>query len=850
MSHSKKRKSLQQKKKQKQVEDDYKEPHKKDSYEIVPCITKRTVSLSGNPSSSSSFVYSWWSFVGKFLSCTQIFQVLLFITKVGFWSWRTVIEDDSPSHFYALVEHVFLLSFMLLMGTVTGNQFLLGLGTTGCHFAKQVGLLVCVSLIVLWSSLLNGIRKCRSQFQLLRNKVASGLLWCDKTWNVIGEGIKGILENLSRLGKRNKIDCCERPDFNMASSVQENTPPWEMGSIAFPRNSHGRGGRPELGCHIAWIDEMIPDLLAPEMKEKLFKGVLDTVSDWIKDSSDIIVSGCTVINTRLMMAAFNAYLSEYSEALDWLTEALALIKKTSFQRTQHDQAYHFLIAANFSLITEMLHLQTGSREVEDSHKVLQSLPTTFDKDDDKFQSVLVMSKGMLAYQMRCEDSQLFNFRKATILDPDTAEWHRSLYKGLRTRRRKLDPGSGPTKEEVDAITKAYDLDSDCCLNQTQYACMLDEQLKGRRDYPNNETKESVSEEIIDLIVKAIEKNPEDKWAHVRLAEVYGYGTYPNLDKDQGEILFLECEERWPNSSMVLHKFGKYYQKSGNWTKALDYFTRGLDADLENFPCLMDCLKCVSKYTGDQTQLLHLVDRCLPVHCFNKLQVTTLLLAKGLLFWKMNDTDGTKKMEACDLWVEAAMKNPTGPGRYTIVQTITRGFWDILGKYTVEIPELIDILIQMLPLPDADSCTDNKKKKAIKNLLDELRSIGSRRPVRMPAFHQYNASAASLRHRSSSVSSIDSTISTNSSDSYLTAKSFWSDRTSRSSSVVDGDYNWRFGSAPETNGILSNYQQQPRDRLNYFSASNSSAFKPASARGMQTKGPSNKSYADVDSDWRR
>lgn len=56
----------------------------------------------------------------------------------------------------------------------------------------------------------------------------------------------------------------------------------------------------------------------------------------------------------------------------------------------------------------------------------------------------------------------------------------------------------------------------------------------------------------------LDKNPEDRWTHVRLAEVYAYGTYPCLDHTEGEKLFQECERRWPDSSMVLHKFGKYY----------------------------------------------------------------------------------------------------------------------------------------------------------------------------------------------------------------------------------------------------------------------------------------------------
>ncbi|ODN01447.1 hypothetical protein Ocin01_05249 [Orchesella cincta] len=635
------------------------------------------------------------------------------------------------------------------------------------------------------------------QLQLLKEKVASELLWCGiKIWSLFKRGHNnGENEKNKNFGKRDFETRVVRFAFIMACSVPLHPSEDEKESfITIPMMSTNRRpqGRLQPNCHIAWIDEMIPDLLAPDMKQKLFKGIVVKTLDWITDSKDIIVAASTTLNTRLMLAAFNAYLSNYTEALEWMSEATKSLEGMAFECDTHSLAYKYLIGANVNMIEEMMHVEAGINVIADTREVSQFLPNTFDLENDKFQAVLAVSKGMLAFQMRCEDSQLSNFKTATILDGQTAEWHRLLYKGMRSRRRKMYPGSCPSLEEIEAITKAYDLEPNCCLNQTHYACMLDEKMKGRRDFLIGETKEGIAEEVIELMLKAIEKNSEDRWAHIRLAEIYGYGDYPHLDTKNGEKLFEECEERWPDSSMVLHKFGKYYQKHNNWIKALEYYRRGLDADVDNFPCLMDYLKCIANNLRDEEQLLILIDQCIP-------------------------------------------------------KTITRGYWDIIGNYTIDVNELITLLSRMLP--DEDSDYDIKKKRAIKNLIDELRFSGNERPVRVPAYHQYYyPKPLSSRIRSSSVCSLDSVAS---SDSYATAKSFWSIATSApSSSPFDNDNNWRNGTPLEDpRGIFSGYEQQPKERFDYvYLPPPPGAYRPpynASARG-----PTKKSEADSDNDWRR
>ncbi|ODN01421.1 Regulator of microtubule dynamics protein 1 [Orchesella cincta] len=543
------------------------------------------------------------------------------------------------------------------------------------------------------------------------------------------------------------------------------------------------------GCHVTWITEMAPHIPVPEMRTELFSRAIETISDRLKELEGRIILGSKTMNTRLMAAAFCAHLSKFSEALDWLTEATKCVEEITFRRDQHGQAYRYLIGANFSCIANMMRSQSELNVPEASPTVKGFINSKYDVENNVFQAVISVSKGILAHQMRFEDSKIYlrHLKRATVLDPQTAEWPLVLYKRLRKLRRKKEPGSTPSQEEKDAITKAYHLDPDYCIVQTHYATMLDEKFKCHhyRGYVPAELRESTGSEIIDLMEKAIERNPEDRWAHVRLAEIYGYGDYPHLDKKQGEILFQECEKRWPDSSMVMHKFGIYYKKNHNWKKALDYFKRGLDMDLDNFPCLMDYLKCVSKNPKREDQnydlMLRTIDRCLPSSKFKKFQLTKLLLAKGLLLW-LGDTDGTKKRQACDLWVEAVVNN-SDSGHATIVDAIKKGFLDVVGKVTVDLKELSGILSQELRLlaPGDGNCV--QKKAVIEDLINEFQSHGSRTvfresapgPSRMPLGFGRN-SQFSIQTSSTSYSSVSAARPER--------------RPSSPKSLADSDDNWR------------------------------------------------------------
>lgn len=170
----------------------------------------------------------------------------------------------------------------------------------------------------------------------------------------------------------------------------------------------------------------------------------------------------------------------------------------------------------------------------------------------------------------------------------------------------------------------------------------------------------------------METNPEDKWTNVRLAEIFAYGNFPHLDPQDGELMFRELEKRWPDSSMVLHKFGKYFAMVvKDYKQAVDYFTRALESDAGNFPCLMDYLKAVQRIgtEPDYKQMLAMVEKCL-MFLHNTPPMVRLLLARGILLWVVEETrengNGTGKQEACQAWIEAAMEDVNSCGYIAVI----------------------------------------------------------------------------------------------------------------------------------------------------------------------------------------
>lgn len=175
----------------------------------------------------------------------------------------------------------------------------------------------------------------------------------------------------------------------------------------------------------------------------------------------------------------------------------------------------------------------------------------------------------------------------------------------------------------------------------------------------------------------METNPEDKWTNVRLAEVFAYGNFPHLDAKDGELMFRELEKRWPDSSMVLHKFGKYFSMVAKDNKqAVDYFTRALESDAGNFPCLMDYLKAIQRIGTDYKQMLAMVDKCL-VFLHNTSPMVRLLLARGILLWLLEEQrdsgSGTGKQEACHAWMEAAIEDINSCGYIAVINISTFKF---------------------------------------------------------------------------------------------------------------------------------------------------------------------------------
>lgn len=158
---------------------------------------------------------------------------------------------------------------------------------------------------------------------------------------------------------------------------------------------------------------------------------------------------------------------------------------------------------------------------------------------------------------------------------------------------------------------------------------------------------------------------------MRLAEIYGYGHFPHLDTRVGRQMFEDLEARWPKSSMVLHKFGLYYALTEkNYIKAFQYYSRSLEADQDNFPCLMDYLKMCQRLEIGWAPMLAMVDKTLTVVRRTPIMVK-LMAMKGLLHWLINQ-DGVGKQQACNVWIAAVEKTPTAVS--TIGVSSKHGVW--------------------------------------------------------------------------------------------------------------------------------------------------------------------------------
>lgn len=456
----------------------------------------------------------------------------------------------------------------------------------------------------------------------------------------------------------------------------------------------------QMECHMDWIADLIPrNLLSSEMEE-LAKAIIKKLNKWLDEIKDKKVSSGSDINLRLMLASLHAlYLSEFKEAVDWVNEAVHNLNTLAEQTEgtiHHVRVYKYLIHANFYKICHRMKIIDGvnSLEVIEDDVIalefqkIQDLQHYY--DDQSFQAVICYAKASLLNGLMIQQGlQVELYRKAIILEPGCAQWHRLLYQVLRKKRREQSGGI-PSLEERRAISKAYQLDPGCSQNQCMFANMLDETLRGNKRLVTDDIRENTGNQIVSLMRymnllkleraffqcnfsiflcsrSALEQNPDNKTTYVRLGEIYVNGDFPQLDANDGQRIFRELEQRWPHCSMVLHKTGKYFDTSRNKANtALEYFTRSLQCDAGNFPCLMDYLKTFQLLVKDNKHMLDMVEICLgSLH--NSAPLGKLLMAKGILLWMLvqekyengseirGDVE-VEEEEACWAWVQAVQTN--------------------------------------------------------------------------------------------------------------------------------------------------------------------------------------------------
>lgn len=267
------------------------------------------------------------------------------------------------------------------------------------------------------------------------------------------------------------------------------SPPHRNGSNAFL-----------MDCHMDWIDDIIPKYLPPSEKEKIVAGFIQKLKEWLEEIKERIINPGSDLNVMLMLASFHTHLSKFNDALDWIAEALDSLKMMTDEDGQHLRAYSYLIRANFYKINRRMKLMEGMglKLIEEvTAKDLKEIEVLY-TEDNAFQAVMCFAKAMLAGTVARQELQLDLYDKAIWLDPACAQWHRMLYQVLRKKRREQNRYV-PSNNEKKAMTKAFELKPNCCLNQSMYASMLEENLKGNRELILDDTREETGNQIITLM---------------------------------------------------------------------------------------------------------------------------------------------------------------------------------------------------------------------------------------------------------------------------------------------------------------------------------------------------------------
>lgn len=274
-----------------------------------------------------------------------------------------------------------------------------------------------------------------------------------------------------------------------------------MGGIPPYSPPDNKGNRTFLmDCHMDWMDDIIPKYLTQSEKEDFVTDVIQKLRQWLEEIKERIVSPGSDLNVMLMLASFHAYLSKFNEALDWITGALDCLKTMTDEDAQHLRAYSYLIRANFYKINRRMKLMEGMalKLIEEvAAKDLKEIEILY-SEDNAFQAVICFGKAMLAGTVARQEWQLDLYQRAICLDPTCAQWHRMLYQVLRKKRREQNRYV-PSNPEKMAMSKAFTLKPNCCLNQSMYASMLEENLKGNREFILKETREETGNQIITLM---------------------------------------------------------------------------------------------------------------------------------------------------------------------------------------------------------------------------------------------------------------------------------------------------------------------------------------------------------------
>ncbi|KAJ8687076.1 hypothetical protein QAD02_022870 [Eretmocerus hayati] len=219
------------------------------------------------------------------------------------------------------------------------------------------------------------------------------------------------------------------------------------------------------------------------------------------------------------------------------------------------------------------HLYVKLGRMEEAEDIIQKLQDSFSFKSKKELATIYGCKSISWYQFGIREKHAALLaRTAVMINPQCSAWQHQLGRTLcNTRRTKLH--GPPTDEEVGSLLKAYELS-----NNPYYAIKAALALKENKRY-DEENK---------ILAQVYEMEPKHPSIRLRLALCF-LGKW---DFNKAKKCLDYVETKIPESPLLLHHRGLFYEKKKKYEEAAIWYKKS--ADLGSFIGNLQYAKCQLK----------------------------------------------------------------------------------------------------------------------------------------------------------------------------------------------------------------------------------------------------------------